>query len=834
MWLVECVRMSHPSWTRSLLAGLAVLLAFVASATNVHAASRSYTVRWMPPESPDLAGYVLLVGNAPGSYQSEIDLGFHTPDNQGVASAGVFISADHDVYLALRAYNEADLLSVPSNEIVVAAPAPDPEPEPDPQPEPEPDPQPEPEPQPDPQPDPGPGPGPAPGPLAQVQLGTRAGMPGSIAGFDLDGTLSALPAPGVSGTSPSHVAWCDTENDGEPELVVGAGSGDRVLIYAVVDDEATLRRTLITRNVPGNGATHPGCGDFDGDGRDEIVVGLGDGWIQFYEDAGTLYAPMSGSGLSAGARRWTAWESYRARSGIARPAAGDLDGDGRDEIVIGLDQGGEGWIFLMDDASTGFAPWAGTGWYQWTTWAPFVAAGGASYPALGDLDRDGRDELVIGLGAGGSGWLMLLDDATSGFRPYGTQSGWLRAASAGTTHPAVGDLDGDGRVEIVVGSDGTTVRLFDDRLAPHPATPLGDGRIDVTLLGATGPFLPALRGAGPVAIEARTPARLALGNGSLGGIPDVDLAGAAVILGAASIAPDRDTRVAWCDFAGDGEPELAVGFDGGDEVRIFGVSGTTSALLVQLDTRDVGGAGSTTPGCGDIDGDGRDELVVGLEDGWIQVFEDASAGFAPATLPGLTGGATRWTNWAPYLAAGGAAEPALGDIDGDGRDEIVIGLGTGGEGWIFVMDDALADLAPWTAAGWVQWTGWAPYLATTGASHPALGDLDQDGRDEIVIGLGNGGEGWLMMLDDGLAGFAPYGSTFGWIQVPGTSDTTRPAVGDVDGDGRPEIVVGSEDPSELHVFEHDLVPHPGTPSGDGWLDLQPLALDGPVRPALSR
>ena len=185
---------------------------------------------------------------------------------------------------------------------------------------------------------------------------------------------------------------------------------------------------------------------------------------------------------------------------------------------------------------------------------------------------------------------------------------------------------------------------------------------------------------------------------------------------------------------------------------------------------------------GDVDGDGLDEIVVGLGPGgagWIVVFDDAAHGFA----------VLRWiqVDWPAYNAANGEVWPAVGDIDGDGRAEIVAGLGSGGQGWFEIFDDAAANFAH---SAWRQ-VDWPAYNAGTGATHPAIGNVDGIGGSEIVIGLGSGGGGYLEVFNGAAGGFSHQA----WLQVDwpaynAANGTTFPAAGDLDGDGRAEIVVG--------------------------------------------
>ena len=107
------------------------------------------------------------------------------------------------------------------------------------------------------------------------------------------------------------------------------------------------------------------------------------------------------------------WSAYNSSNGETRPVWCDVDGDYKDEIVIGLSShpADGGWLEIKDDADTEYAHLA------WTrvNWSDYNSANGETFPVCKDLDWDGKDEIMIGLGADGQGWLEIKDDADAGF-----------------------------------------------------------------------------------------------------------------------------------------------------------------------------------------------------------------------------------------------------------------------------------------------------------------------------------------------------------------------------------------------------------------------------------
>ncbi len=248
---------------------------------------------------------------------------------------------------------------------------------------------------------------------------------------------------------------CDLDNDDRHELVIGFGpfaeEGGKLVVR---DDSETGYAVIQELTVPwsqyneANGETFPACGDIDGDGRDEIVVGLGKytaagGWIYIFDDAIGNYAEIEW--------KQTGWTQYNDADGSTYPAVGDVDGDGKAEIVIGFASypASGGWIHVIDDAGNNFTHLA---WRRPAT-STYNGQNGELRPATCDLDDDGRDEIVVGGGPEAAGRLWIINDANSGYAPLATKTVDWPAYNTlnGETFPACGDTDLDGREELVIG-----------------------------------------------------------------------------------------------------------------------------------------------------------------------------------------------------------------------------------------------------------------------------------------------------------------------------------------------------------------------------------------------
>ena len=128
--------------------------------------------------------------------------------------------------------------------------------------------------------------------------------------------------------------------------------------------------------------------DIDGDGVSEMIAGSKDGSLRLYRNSGSRSAP-----------RWILEANYFkgvAAGAFSAPAAGDIDGDGKPEILVGT--GGfskdSGRVICYKNSGTLVSP-------VWKIMdLPEIRVGNDATPALFDVDRDGRADLIVGNSTG--------------------------------------------------------------------------------------------------------------------------------------------------------------------------------------------------------------------------------------------------------------------------------------------------------------------------------------------------------------------------------------------------------------------------------------------------
>jgi FG-GAP-like repeat/FG-GAP repeat len=326
----------------------------------------------------------------------------------------------------------------------------------------------------------------------------------SLPGFPAPAVVAGGAGPTAIGSSP---VVADLDRNGTVEIVVGVGTlavPNQQGGLVVLDHLGRHRWSLRTGDVFGmwNGQgfpdgysegvwSSPAVGDVDGDGFADIVYGAWDHHVYAVDRNGTALRGFPYR------HHDTVWSS---------PALYDVDGDGRVEIFIGADSTpNRGGQLLSLDWNGGAVS---------VRWVQTIREILQSSPVIADVDGDRRAEVVVGSGALFGGvdsqrvWMWHADDGSP-------QPGWpVTLAAPVTGSPALGDVNGDRRLDVVIGDRGRTLYALADngatiwardvsrRSAVDPGTGYwsspaiadldGDGRQDVLITGSYGTF--AVRG----------------------------------------------------------------------------------------------------------------------------------------------------------------------------------------------------------------------------------------------------------------------------------------------------------------------------------------------------
>ncbi len=412
---------------------------------------------------------------------------------------------------------------------------------------------------------------------------------------------------------------------------------------------------------------------------------------------------------------WTAEiDQAAAFFGAALAPAGDVNGDGYADVIVGAylydnDQGNEGMACVYTGSAAGLskAP-------AWTVEGDQDNAYlGVTVAGAGDVNGDGFDDVIVGLERID---VVLIDDGQAVL--YLGSAGGLAPLPAWSAHGVheeeyfgvhvggAGDVNGDGFDDVIVGAHFFTGSF------------LREGRAFVYHGGPLGPGTAAAWTADGGQADARLGARL----GPAG------------------------------DVNGDGFDDVLVGayaYDGGetDEGRALVFLGSPGGLSTTAAWSAEGnqeGAlfGRSVSSAGDVNGDGFDDVLIGAER-----FDDTHLNEGAAFLYlGSTTGLSTQPAWSATGgqddASFGAAVAAAGDVNRDGFADILVGapgFSNGqvreGRAFLYLGSASGAGLAP----AWIAESDLA--VASFGRALSAAGDVDRDGRSDILVGaplFGNG------------------------------------------------------------------------------------------------
>jgi hypothetical protein len=575
----------------------------------------------------------------------------------------------------------------------------------------------------------------------------------------------------------------DVNGDGYSDVIVGAWRHDdapndnKGIVYGYHGGASGLGGTMwaVQPTVGGTdfGRSVATAGDFNGDGYSDVVIGapltdaLGmtdSGVVYFYQGSATGLSTITMASNDS---------SSLARLGTSVASAGDVNGDGYGDVVVGAPEALVNGQAVAGRAAIYYGnPGFDLSFDDFVVDVPAMPAGntrfGFSVSAAGDVNGDGFADVVIGArdfesetGQSNEGRAHLF---LGGPNPPGAVQAWRAtatfepAARLGHSVGPAGDVNGDGFADVIVG------------MPNYDGVDTDAGRVLAYLGDATG--------------LADAPAWSA----------EPDRAGALFGFSAAGAG----------DVNGDGYGDVIVGApadsnDLGGQGRVYvyhGAAGGLDTIAARILETSVAGAifGNSVATAGDVNGDGYADVIVGAP----------GAGRAHVYL-GSPSGLQATPHWtvqpSPPSSTCGASVAAAGDVNGDGFSDVIFGCptytnGQLREGRALVYHGSSAGLAPiaaWTAeSGEVD--GFLGFAVAT------AGDVNGDGYTDVIVGAAGYDVGPDDDVDEGAA-FVYHGGPSGlaimpdWVEGPGVADaaagTSVATAGDVDGDGYADVLVGA-------------------------------------------
>ena len=388
------------------------------------------------------------------------------------------------------------------------------------------------------------------------------------------------------------------------------------------------------------------------------------------------------------------------------------------------------------------------------THVPVTLAGDSPVSGAGDINGDGVPDLIVS-GLGDANVLSGIDRSVLfNLNFQGTSSGELFGESLSDA----GDVNGDGVPDLIVGAPNDDNNGF--RSGSVQVFSGSDGAVLYTFLGdsAGDQFGRSVSGAGDV-------------NGD--GFADL-------IVGAPEV-----------DNYGGGSARVFSGVDGSVLYTFDGDSSQNGSSGDSL--------GTSVSGAGDINGDGFDDVIVGIP------FDDNSVGSAQV-FSGLDGSVLYTFNGDSFGDRFGASVSGAGDVNGDGVPDLIVGAKTFESFEFGARVFSGVDGAVLHTFGRARPQG---SIAVSGA-----GDVNDDGYADLIVGEDDDDSGFFGGFSFGAArvysgvngsllyDFGPFAADYQFSDLFGG---TVSGAGDVNGDGIADFIAGGEDFSLLYISQDNRV-----------------------------
>ncbi len=560
----------------------------------------------------------------------------------------------------------------------------------------------------------------------------------------------------ATGSSPQCITLGDIDGDGKPDLAVSNASSNTVSVFRNTGTTGSIGFAAKVDFATGVAPVIVTIGDINGDGKVDLATS------NYTSNTVSVLRNMSSSGTIS----FDTKADISTGSNLRSVAIADLDGDGLQDLVT-ANEGTNNVSAIRNTPQ--FPPTI-------SSYTPLSGAVNATVSITGTNYNTTASNNDVFFGA------------TKATATAGSSTSLTVTVPAGATY-----------APIMVLNRGTTLSAYSSAyftpvFSPNKSTLTVDdfaAKVDVT--AGSGPY-----GVSIGDIDGDGKSDLAVANYTDGTVSVLRNTGSSGTISFATkidfTAGTNPYVVAIGDIDGDGLLDLVVANRNSTSVSVLRNTSTSGNISFAASVDFTTGSAPVSVAIGDLDGDGKPDLAV------------ANNNAASVSVLRNTGsnGTISFATKVDYTTGSNPYNVAIGDIDGDGKPEIVVTNYTATSVSVFLNTGSLGN---------ISFAAKSDFTVGTDPSSVAIGDIDGDGKPDIAV---------TNFLSDNLSVLRNTGSTGSISFATKVDFATRQspngiAIGDIDGDGKADLTTANANAASASVLRN--IGSSGTINFDTRVDL---------------
>jgi hypothetical protein len=593
-----------------------------------------------------------------------------------------------------------------------------------------------------------------------------------------------------AGTGPVSTAIGDLNGDGQPDLVVTNYSDNSVsiLLNTTAPGATTFSFAAPVTFTTGDAPQSVKIADFNGDGKPDLAVAN--------SSSDNLSVLLNTTATGAASPSFSGATSFATGFIPFTVSVADLNGDGLPDLIAPNFGDNSVSVLLNTTAPGSLTP-------SFSTQESFPTGNAATSVSVSDLNGDGLPDLAV-TNYGDGTVSVLLNTTVPGASSVSFAPGQTVPNVPGAAFVTSGDMNGDGKLDLVIAEYGTNnVAVLLNTTAPGATTigfqapeffAVGSDPFSVAIGDLNGDSVPDLATANSGTLSSTTPGTVSvLLNTSLLGVPPSFTVQQTLATGSFPAA------VAAGDLNGDGKPDLIVADAGTNTLTVFMNTTTPGATGATFVTTTVTTAkGPKSVAIVDLNGDGKPDLAITTYgDNGVSVLLNT-------TDPGST--TASFATPVSFTTDPALVNPrflAVGDLNGDGRPDIAaVGRLSSNVAVLFNTTDPGASTP--------NFSSFTAFPVGSSNRSVAIGDLNGDGRPDLVVANYNDATVSVLLNTTAPGAVAPSfadKSTFATGRDPYSV-----AIGDLNGDGKPDLAIANYHSAFISILLNTTAPGAAVPS----------------------